>query len=89
MIAGNIHLWLDGTNMAFPNRCLAVVRSLLSAGSDSDKGRVELPKQMNFRKTSKKGGSFSIQQFTLQILDIDIGLFRTFSEKNCNTIFQK
>ena len=55
MIAGNIHLWLDGTNMAFPNRCLAVVRSLLSVHSDSDMGRVGLTKQMNFRKTSKGG----------------------------------
>ena len=55
MIAGNIHLWLDGTNMAFPNRCLAVVRSLLSVDSDSYKGRVGQTKQMNFRKTSKGG----------------------------------
>ena len=55
MIAGNIHLWLDGTNMAFPNRCLAVVRSLLSIDSDSDKRQVGLTKQINFRKTSKGG----------------------------------
>ena len=58
MIAGNFHLWLDGTNMAFPNRCLAVVRSLLSVDSDSYKGRVGQTKQMNFRKTSRGGGSF-------------------------------
>ena len=58
MIAGNFHLWLDGTNMAFPNRCLAVVRSFLSVDSDSDKGRVGLQKRMNFRKTSRGGGSF-------------------------------
>ena len=33
------------------------------------KGRMALPNQMNFRKSSKGGeGSFSIQKFTLQIL---------------------
>ena len=33
------------------------------------KGRVTLPKRMNFRKSSERGGSFPIQKFLLQILD--------------------
>ena len=36
------------------------------------KGRLPLPKRMNFRKSSKRGGegSFSIQKFILQNLDL-------------------
>ena len=40
-------------------------------------------------KFQRGGGSFSIQKFILQILDLYIGLFRTFSEKNCTIILQK
>ena len=43
--------------------------------------------RMNFRKSSRGGGSFSIQKFILQILDLYRAFFRTFSEKNCNTFF--
>ena len=32
------------------------------------KGRVAAPNQMNFRKSAKGGGSFSIQKLILQIL---------------------
>ena len=41
-------------------------------GMIAHKGRVALPNQMNFRKSSKGGGgeSFSIQKFILQILDL-------------------
>ena len=39
-------------------------------------------------KFQRKGGSFSIQNFMLQILDLKTGHFRTFpEEKNCNMIF--
>ena len=39
--------------------------------------QVTLPNRMNFRKIFKggEGGSFSIQKFTLQILDFYKGLF--------------
>ena len=36
----------------------------------SDKGSRPPPKRMNFRKSSKGGGSFSIQKFMLQNLDL-------------------
>ena len=42
------------------------------------KGRVALSNQMNFRKSSKGGrggGSFSIQKFIIQVLDLYKGLF--------------
>ena len=40
------------------------------------KGRAASPKLMNFWKSSKRGGgSFPIQKFMLQILDLKIGLF--------------
>ena len=35
---------------------------------DDDKGRIPLPNRMNFWKSAKGGGSFSIQKFILQIL---------------------
>ena len=38
--------------------------------NDVDKGRMALPKRMNFRKNSGGGGSFPIQKFILQILDL-------------------
>ena len=39
--------------------------------NDVDKGRMALPKRMNFRRSSRGGrGSFPIQKFILQILDL-------------------
>ena len=56
----------------------------------SAKGRVRLTNRMNFRKIARGGrGSFSIQKFILQILDLYKGFFQTFSKKNCNIIFPK
>ena len=37
-------------------------------------GRVTLPNRMNFRKSSKGGGSFSIQKSILQVWDLYTGL---------------
>ena len=43
---------------------------------NKSKGRTGRPKRMNFRKSSKGGGgSFPIQKFILQILDLQTGLF--------------
>ena len=55
------------------------------------KGRVRLPKQMNFRKTSKEGGRghFQSKNLCCRFFTFMYGFFRTFFEKNCNTIFQK
>ena len=39
------------------------------------KGSRPHPKRMNFRKSSRGGGSFSIQKFMLQNLDLQTGLF--------------
>ena len=36
---------------------------------DLDEGRMAVPNRINFRKSSKGGGLFSIQRFILQILD--------------------
>ena len=50
---------------------------LLLPHFSTTKGRVGLPKRMNFRKTSKGEGegSFSIQKFMLHVLDLFIGFF--------------
>ena len=45
-------------------------------------------KGLIFGKFQRREGSFSIQNFMLQILDLKTGHFRTFpEEKNCNMIF--
>ena len=45
-----------------------------------------LPKQINFRESSKGGGIFSIQKIMLQILDLKTG---PFEHKICDKIFRK
>ena len=53
-------------------------------GHDYDgKGRVRVPKRMNFWKSSKgrEVGSFLIKKFMLQVMDLYIGFFGR-SEKN-------
>ena len=57
-----------------------------------NKGRVRLlkPKMDEFLEKFQGGeGPFSIQKFILQVLDLYIRLFLTFSERNCNIIFRK
>ena len=44
-------------------------------------------KRMNFRKNSKRGGSFPIPKFISQMLDFYIGPFyQRFPKRNCNII---
>ena len=49
-----------------------------------DKGKGPATKSKEFSEKCQRGGggAFSIQKFILQILDLYIGLFLTFSEKN-------
>ena len=54
------------------------------------KGRITPPNRMNFQKSSKEGGgSFSIQKFMLQILDLSIGLFSDVFRKKLQYNFPK
>ena len=43
----------------------------------------------NFQRAEGGGMVIFKLKFMLQILDLSIGLFRTFSEKNCYIIFRK
>ena len=52
-------------------RMMTAMRSIKrSVRSKDDKGRVTLPKRMNFWKGGWRGGVISIQKFMLQILNL-------------------
>ena len=56
--------------------CMLILGIFPFFGGNFSKGQAALTKQMNFRQRSKGGGgSFSIQKFMLQILDLLTGLF--------------
>ena len=79
---------LCSEHLKLPEFCLGWITAVQSWSDWGGSGpaievRVRLPNRMNFRKSGRGGGggSFSIQKFILQILDLYIGLFRTFWEK--------
>ena len=58
--------------------CILILVIFPFFGGNFSKGQVVLTKQMNFRQRSKGGGgSFSIQKFMSQILDLLTGLFES------------
>ena len=58
--------------------------------SEPSKGRVTIPKRMNFRKSSEGGGGlFQSKKIYVADWTFKQGFLINFSEKNCNMIFQK
>ena len=79
---------------------ILTVMAVMTGGTQLVEGAHFVASQANQVKSTKtdefsekfhreRGESFSIRKFMLQILDLYIVFFRTFSEKKCNIIFRK